>query len=679
MRKTLIVLIVGAFGMSLAAQNAAQRQGPNQQQIPSPTFRTSVNAVLLDVRVVDRDGQFVRNLTKDDFSIEEDGEPQTISTFELVDIPTEPPERPQFEGKWVDADVASNEHSEGRIYMVVLDDLRMHPLRSAVVRALAREFVEKHVTSADRVALSTTSSRKDMTLEFTSDKRRLLEAIDKLQGNFGPPPYPGASHLTDPALVQLRALAHWMSTIDGRRKTIVLISEGLNSGLPDLPEETGADEPAFYDGSGRPSVFDTFAQRSGGALDLRDVIDAAAQANVSFYAIDPMGHPGAPAPGVKPTPYLLGGIDGDISADVPYRTTSKQIALQILAEETGGGALIRSNDFSQAFDRIVQDSSSYYLLGYSSTRRDGKFHHIDVRANVPDVRVRTRSGYVAATDKAPKKMPTGWTPELFSAIQSPVQLSGVTMNVGASVRRGAGGKGDVEMIVESRAPGLTTGDADLRRLGSIVDAIVVADASGDVKASHQGSLQMDLKDTREAVETYGVRLLTHFELKAGHYEVRVGGVDEVSGSKGSVHYSLDVPDFGKGPLTMSTVTVASSEESRRPTTGADKDWRRHFVDPPTATRAFAVKDELRIGGEVYTRKNDPIEVLSSIRTSSGAILYRHEDRFDGGSSKNGNSVSYQLSIPLITIGPCECLLTVTARDTAVMSSAAERQVPFTVR
>ena len=75
MRKSLAVLLAGALSTSLAAQ------------LPAPTFKSNVNAVLMDVRVVDADGNLVRDLTKDDFQVEEDGQPQTISTFELVDIP----------------------------------------------------------------------------------------------------------------------------------------------------------------------------------------------------------------------------------------------------------------------------------------------------------------------------------------------------------------------------------------------------------------------------------------------------------------------------------------------------------------------------------------------------------------------------------------------------------------
>ena len=167
-------------------------------------------------------------------------------------------------------------------------------------------------------------------------------------------------------------------------------------------------------------------------FDLRDVIDEAAHNNVSFYTIDPAGRPGSPSPDVAIAPYLL-AVGDDIPGDSPFIRTSGQDTLDVLAAETGGASLVRSNNFNEAFDRIVDDASSYYLLGYTSTaKRDGKFHHISVKTR-PGLHVRTRTGYIAQTDKPAKGTKAGGlAPELVSTIQSPVQLPGVKMNVGAS-------------------------------------------------------------------------------------------------------------------------------------------------------------------------------------------------------------------------------------------------------
>jgi VWFA-related protein len=365
-RNLLAALFAGVLWMSIAAHSFQEPIDPGSQ-LPPPTFRTSVNGVVLDLRVVDRNGHFVEDLSREDFRVYEDGREEAVSTFELVDIPRAVPERPTFAGMPISSDVASNEHSEGRLYILLLDDRDVRALRSVTVRALAEEFVEQDVGPRDLVALATTSSRREMTVEFTNDKRRLLDAIDRFQGGFG----------TGNPLSEVRAVAN-MLPADGRRKTVVLISEGLPSGLPNLPN-------ALSSGVGdRRSIFEMFSKRDRAVLDLRDVIEAAARNNVNIYAIDPMGHPGAPASGVKPLPYLIG--------ESSLRTT-RQDALTTVANETGGESLIGSNDFSNAFDRIVEESSHYYTLGYVSRNnaRDGKFRQVSVQVDRPGVSVRTRT------------------------------------------------------------------------------------------------------------------------------------------------------------------------------------------------------------------------------------------------------------------------------------------------
>src|SRR5439155_8253644 len=127
-------------------------------------------------------------------------------------------------------------------------------------------------------------------------------------------------------------------------------------------------------------------------LDDRDVLrhlpDEANRGNVSFYPIDPRGLPVFDSPITNPLPL-------DVDAAV-LRTRSD--GLRILADNTDGIAAVSSNDLDRSFKRIVDDLSSYYLLGYySSGRLDGRFHSITVRVKRPGVRVRARSGYRAAT------------------------------------------------------------------------------------------------------------------------------------------------------------------------------------------------------------------------------------------------------------------------------------------
>src|SRR5689334_13151334 len=120
-----------------------------------PSFRAGIESVRLDVHVVDAQGRFVPDLTKDDFTVIEDGREQTISTFSVVNLPMARPAPPVTSRVPLVADVATNASSrDGRIYVLVLDDLHIHDLRATTVRQIAEEFINRHVMENDRVAVA---------------------------------------------------------------------------------------------------------------------------------------------------------------------------------------------------------------------------------------------------------------------------------------------------------------------------------------------------------------------------------------------------------------------------------------------------------------------------------------------------------------------------------------------
>ena len=127
---------------------------------------------------------------------------------------------------------------------------------------------------------------------------------------------------------------------------------------------------------------------------LRDAITAASRANVSIYSIDPrgltnMGDTSMEINYVPENPNLR--LD---SAGLQDELRLSQDSLRVLAEQTGGLAFVNSNDLGGAFDRVVRDNSSYYMLGYYPTneRRDNRFRRIEVRMNKPGLQVRARKG-----------------------------------------------------------------------------------------------------------------------------------------------------------------------------------------------------------------------------------------------------------------------------------------------
>ena len=92
--RVLSIVLTAALCCTTASAGQQARPSGAAPEPQNPTFRLQVEVVEMDVRVTDANGNFVRNLTKDDFQIFEDGKEQTVTTFSLVDIPIEPSSQP---------------------------------------------------------------------------------------------------------------------------------------------------------------------------------------------------------------------------------------------------------------------------------------------------------------------------------------------------------------------------------------------------------------------------------------------------------------------------------------------------------------------------------------------------------------------------------------------------------
>ena len=667
-RAVLAALLVTLVGLSSAPWAA---QSPATQQPARPTFRADVDAVQLDLRVVDRDGHFIDDLTKDEFRVFEDGREQVITTFTLVNVPL-PPRSSIPAGARVDPDVASNAEPTGRLYVIVLDDLEdqvASPLRSANYRAIAKEFIERSLTETDRAAIVATSGRRDMVREFTNDKTRLLDAARRFEGGYGQRTFtfnamgamvPDNLHST---MISLTGVADWLAKIDGRRKGIVLISERLGRSMNQIDLTLAAGE----------------------LQDVERFTQAAGRGNVSLYVIDPIGVPTGAMPGIKPV-----FVDDGEAFDL-----DRIQSLVTLAEATGGFAAVHSNDFSAALDRIVTESSSYYVLGFTSSNptRDGKFRKIEVRTTRPDLTVRARSGYVAPkrTPDAPAKADpestksTGFPPALTEILQSPLPVPGLPLSVTAPSFRGPRSTASVAVIVEAGASQLQFTPNGEHFDANLTLAIAAVSGDGKVQAGERGSVGMKLSPgSYDAAMNRGTRVVSRLELKPGRYQLRIAALDPAQGTtKGSVLQDLDVPDFSKGQLAISGILIASVLEPPMPTTGSDLRWKETLGEFPTTRRDFSSLGELREYVEIYDNEADrshTIEVTSTIRDESGRQVFRRTQTLPSERAREKSVTHHVLTtIPLNDLRPGRYVLSVEARSSARAGVPVSRQVPFSIR
>src|SRR5688572_22172383 len=615
-----------AAALLAAVVAAAVVHGQQPAPSPGPSFRVEVNYVELDASVTDAQGRLVTTHTADDFEVFEDGRPQKVTAFSLVNLPIERAERPLFAAQPIEADVQTNEQIEGRIYLIVLDDLHIDPTRNLRVRTAVRRFFEQNFGTNDLAAVTYTSGRASDAQDFTNNTRLLLRAVDRFTGRKfpsstveqlgflvpGPNGLEGRDTYTEErpfrarnVMNTIRKLAEFMGGVRGRRKAMILVSEGVDY---DIYAATGNEA----------------STASAVLSDTHDAIAAATRGNVIIYGIDPRGLATGTEDLIAVSTTLPDqglGIDAVMSEQ-----RRAQESLRVMASATGGFAAVNRNDLDTAFDRIVSENSSYYLLGFypENDRRNGRLRKLDVRVKRPGLQVRARNGYYEPRGRVPTAPPRpaiGVAPAIADALGSPIPTAGVPMKVFAAAFKGAAPNAAVAITIEMDVSGLNFVEKDGTFTERVEVAYVALDVSGKAFPGSTHAVDLAMKpDTFERVKARGFRVLSKMDLPPGRYQLRVAA-GNAGGKVGSVLYDLEVPDFYKGALAMSGVAL-TARSAREVATIRPKDPLADLLPgPPTAAREFARGDILALFAEFYENApNAPAHLLD----------FRAELRADGG-------------------------------------------------
>ena len=704
MKRGLSVLVLGCVWLAAAPQ----AQQPPSQQPPAPTFKVEVNYVEIDASVTDARGSFVTNLTRNDFQVLEDGHPQTISAFSLVDIPVEHADPPLFTSTPVPTEVVSNRRPfEGRVFVLVMDDLHTKFSDTPRARAAATQFVQRYVGANDLVAVVNSSGYTKAMQEFTSDRALLLKAIDRSMGNKADSstqaalqdyfmnrdnPGPGSPTTMNADMNEMQrytnarntmrmlaTLSDFLAGIRGRRKAVVYFSEGINYDITDIGSRGHASDVK---------------------REMQDAIAAATRANVSIYSVDPRG--------------LVTGMEGALeigafaddnsitSANLLEEVRLEHDSLHVLADQTGGFAVLNQNDFRNGFSRIIEDSSTYYVLGYYPTndKLDGRYRNVQVRALKPGLTVHVRRGYTAASsNRKPavrKTEDAGHTsPALQDALDSPLPVSGLALSAFAAPFRGADSKDAITLSIEVDGRGLEFAQAQGLYDDNLELSLYAVDASGKIRDGAHDEINLTLKpQTYASVRDGGFRVVRTIAVPPGRYQLRVGVHESGADRVGTVISDLDAPDFSKGPLTMSGIALASARLSRVPTAdpaavqkGGPVTGGPVFKDvlpsPPTAAREFPRDDTLAIFSEVYDNEGSTphkVDVTASILSDDGKVMFSKSDVRDSEELHGGSGgYGYTTTIPLSGFAPGRYVLRVDAKSRLGAGNAVAREIEFRVK
>ncbi len=597
-------------------------------------FRAAAELVEVIVRVTDSQGRFVSGLTQSDFELQEDGRPQTIVAFNSVDLPRPAAVPAAVLREPVPSAVATNaETAESRAFVLLMDDVLTSPRASRSARQAARQFVQQYVGPSDLVAAFSTGGRGVQTQEFTTDKTRVLATIDRFLGRRcrtqenarvdGPRANAYRQETNNEKIYDVRivtdvikALASHLSGIRGRRVSLIWISEGVD-----------------YNPS--PVITGTVALAPGGEPDpaavnhaMLDAINALQRANVTLYAIDPRRL--YTAEQLLPE-QLPDGMQPETTSDAlcrdanPQELTRSVDTLREFSEKTGGFAAVQRNDFATAFDRVLDETSQYYVLGYQPDSRgaNGEFKPIRVQVRRTGLQVSARSGYVVTSPRAPSPGPPGVNPALSAVLTSSLPAAGLPLRVQAIPRRGVDGRGLVYVIVEVLGRDLQFSDVNGRFNERLELALVAIDSSARFSAIQPVAMDLSLEPAQlHRVRTAGVRWVTAVDLPTGRYNLRVAGQAVGSNRTGSIFLDLDVPPFSDNDLAIHGLALTSLPAALAVTSGASL-VPFGLPHPPTAARTFVKGDVITLGMEIATPPtfaNGALELAVRSQTAPAAAV-----------------------------------------------------------
>ncbi len=656
----------------------------NAPQAPQPQYRVRVTSELVLVNVVVRDkkGSLVRDLKKEDFTVFEDNKRQDVSTFdfESVDELAAPgpgettvtgaaaPQGALLRG----SDQPVLDARDRRLMLLFFDFSAMDPEQIERSVDSAKKFVQTKMQPADMVALVSLATNMRVDLDFTSDKTKVLASLSaytsgqgqgfdngaqgssegaaETSGSFTADDTDYNTFTADRKLLALQSIMQALGKIN-QKKSIVYFSNGIS--------QSGVDNQSA----------------------LRAATASAVKNNVSIYPLDVRGLEAFPPGGQAQNASLHGQSaynGGAVLNDLDSNAASQE-TLSTLASDTGGKAFFDSNDFSGVFFQVQKDTSVYYVLGFTSNNplKDGKFRHLRVQLNRPDLHLDYRSGYYAGRDFQHSNR-TDREQQMSDELEAELPQTDVAVYAGAAYFR----QDDSHYYL---AVSLVIPGSQIPFVQAKYKDNATIDIIGEVRAGGKlpvGNLRDTVKlalDSSQQVRRKNVQYNTGFLLAPGSYHLKFVVRENQTGRLGSFETDVQVPDLRKAPLRMSSVVLSSQ---RVPATATGKKSGLHPLIQdqtelvPNVAHVFTQDQHLYLQYEIYDAargKNptpaapanapanapqpkaprDSVRVLTSIEFLQGDVkIYESKPVVANEvTAPDRKAVIFQIDLPLQSLKP----------------------------
>lgn len=678
---------------ALPAQNPAQSPASQTQagaQQKEFTFKVTSDLVLVNVVARDKKGALVTDLKREDFTLMEDNKPQKISSFdientellagpEVVTTAEAGPAQAASEGKAKPtAPGAKIDLKNRRLIVLFFDFSGMEEEEIQRSVDAAQKYLDKQMTPADTVAITSFSSSLVVNQDFTSDRAALNKALKRFTsttgegfeasqdadttGNaFAADDSDFNTFNTDRKLQALQSLAKGLSKIE-QKKSIIYFSNGVSTnGLENQSQ-------------------------------LRATVNEAVKSNVAIYTMDVRGLQALPPGGDASTGSVRGvsmyngaGVQGQLDSNF-----SSQETLTTLAADTGGKAFLDSNDFNKVFSKVQQDTSAYYVLSFRSSNpnKDGRYRKLSVKVNRPDLKLEFRSGYYAGKDFAHSSKDDR-EEALEKELNSELPATDVAVYMAASYFRRNDGQYFVPVTIVvpgSEIPFVRGGDVDKATLDIIGTVKVgkmpfaIANARETVKLNVQGSQEVKRKN---------VQYNTAFILAPGTFHIKFVVRENQTGRIGSFETDITIPDLRKpekkNQLKMSSVVLSNQMQAAGKAHKENPLVRDGKELVQNITHVFAKDQHLYMYYEVYDPVKAPkppkpengqaasapqpppgdIRVMSSVQFFNGRVKAFETPLIEVREvTPDRRAAAFQLDVPLAQLKPGYYTCQVTVVDDA---------------
>ena len=598
-RASLAGLLISLSLPALALPQAAPK--PQEKAEKPPAFPAGIELVTVDVVAVDKSGHAVAGLSRGDFTVLEDGVPQTVSSFQPVALPPQPP-APSAGA--THPRVSTNqgpEAQQGRVFLILFDDIHLSPGLAVSAKAAVGEFLKSSVREGDRVSLIASSGAAWWSSRMPEGHDELIAILKRLQGRYlheSQPdqvtPYEAMRIIAydDPDVgyqVQRRFDAYGTAGRErsgdrsyrdttGRTSVVGLIDPYVRSRAADVYRQATERRritmrimtralQSLAGVKGRKAMLLV----SSGFIyepdfkDMKVLVDASMRTNVPVHFIDARGLKAMPD---FMTAEFADGFDVQDTVAVLADITREADGSENVALDTGGLVVKNSNDLAAGLARVSSESLAYYLIGYtpSNTAHDGKFRKITVKlspARARGLKLRARRGYYAPEEgRSDQVAREGSDPEIGRALDSPFERRELPLRVSAySFDEASPNRVDVMLTAEIGIGELSLVEKDGRMTGDL--AFLIEGQHRDTGEFFGVDEKIEialLPENYKRMRLTGYTVTREFSLPSGSYQAKLVVRELGSGRIGSVIHEFDVP-----PLTsfrLSTPVLSDALEER---------------------------------------------------------------------------------------------------------------------